>query len=169
MQLYSRLYKTHQRVWESWIATVKACPICKCPVTFGGGRIMLNFFPESRWLDLKQPFRSHQSYHLDSTSWQSYLSGKFDKSEKNSRVILQALSKHRCYLSELWRHTMTAGNFRFSKDIVISTWSNGTVFRRWQTFNHRIIFATKMRMVFIFPRNLVNKRKFSNCCHATSL
>ena len=30
----------HQRANESWIATVKACPMCRLPVTFGGGKGM---------------------------------------------------------------------------------------------------------------------------------
>src|SRR5579862_3602428 len=62
----------HHLIRQSCSALPSACPICKSPVTFGGGSgitkhpSVLTFpsGPNSGW---KNPSFSHQAYHADST------------------------------------------------------------------------------------------------------
>lgn len=64
---------THQRMRESCIAMVRACPICKLPVTLGGGNVITKVpsglgLPSAVSWGEKKPSASHQSYHADSTA-----------------------------------------------------------------------------------------------------
>lgn len=57
---------SHHRIMVSSNDTVKACPICRFPVTLGGGKAMLNVpfgngSPFSWYLGLKKPLACHQS------------------------------------------------------------------------------------------------------------
>lgn len=65
---------------ESSIEHVSACPICKDPVTLGGGITIENTplsLLSSDWNSgLKRPDFSHQSYQVDSTLNESYFAGK---------------------------------------------------------------------------------------------
>ncbi len=64
----------YQRVKLSWIARVRACPMCKVPVTLGGGKGMTNgsallladALEGTLYSGLKNPWACHQSYHADS-------------------------------------------------------------------------------------------------------
>lgn len=57
----------------SWIAIVKAWPICKLPVTFGGGAGTTNMpaglmFPSGPYSGSKNPDLTHQEYQAASTA-----------------------------------------------------------------------------------------------------
>ena len=59
------------------MAKVKACPICRLPVTFGGGKGITKGlpslgFPSGPRTGLKKPCLSHQSYQADSTAMGLY-------------------------------------------------------------------------------------------------
>src|SRR5271154_943110 len=61
------------------MAAVRACPMCKDPVTLGGGSVMTNIpsgfiFPSFVNRGLKNPSLSHQAYHDDSTAAGLYFS-----------------------------------------------------------------------------------------------
>ena len=44
------------------MATMRVCPRCRVPVTFGGGMTMTNFSALLSSLGLKKPQCSHQAY-----------------------------------------------------------------------------------------------------------
>src|SRR5271170_2456506 len=69
----------YHRTRVSWIAAVKAWPMCKEPVTFGGGSVITNIpsgliFPSTVNCGLKKPSLSHQAYQEDSTAAGLYFS-----------------------------------------------------------------------------------------------
>ena len=56
------------RAMMSWMVTNMACPMCKAPVTFGGGMAMVKGSPVATSDGLKYPLSSHILYRRSSTS-----------------------------------------------------------------------------------------------------
>src|SRR3954463_2734635 len=70
MALYAPIRR--QRVRMSWMVTNSACPMCREPVTFGGGMTIENGafgICASAW---KYFCSSQKRYHFCSTCWGSY-------------------------------------------------------------------------------------------------
>ena len=60
-----------RRTSTSWIDSLSACPMCRMPVTFGGGMTMVYGLPPFSGVEWKKPFSRHQAYHLGSMAFGS--------------------------------------------------------------------------------------------------
>lgn len=62
-----RPFMRWKRMIESWMALVRAWPMCRAPVTFGGGMTMTKGSLSESISGLKKPHSCHQSYQAAST------------------------------------------------------------------------------------------------------